>query len=80
MSLRERFLLLRDAIGRKTLGGSHIIDQHQGVEEAEYAALVLAQDAIDAFEDLAGGRVLDEAELERALHRAAERMNGAADD
>lgn len=49
-------------------------------EEAEYAALVLAQDAIDALEDLAAGRVLDEAELDRALQRAVERMNGAADD
>lgn len=48
--------------------------------EAEYAALVLAQDAIDALEDLAAGRVLDEAELDRALQRAVERMNGAADD
>jgi hypothetical protein len=49
-------------------------------EEAEYAAMVLAQDAINAFDDLAAGRVLDEAELERALQRIAERMNGAVDD
>jgi len=35
--------------------------------EAEHAGLVLAQGALEGLEDLAAGRVMDEAELDRAL-------------
>ena len=41
--------------------------------EAEHTGLVLVQGALDGLEDLAAGRVLDEAALDRALSAAPAR-------
>jgi PHD/YefM family antitoxin component YafN of YafNO toxin-antitoxin module len=40
---------------------------HYHALEAEHAGLILVQAALEGLEDLAAGRVLDEAELDRAL-------------
>lgn len=45
------------------------LDDHHALE-TEHAGLVLVQGALEGLEDLAAGRVLDEAELDRALAAA----------
>ena len=46
--------------------------------EAEHAGQVLVQDALESLEDLAAGRVLDEAELDGALSVAPSRSRKKA--
>jgi PHD/YefM family antitoxin component YafN of YafNO toxin-antitoxin module len=71
--------LAEDVVGRGTEklltknGASYValvdarkLDYYHALE-AEHAGLVLVQAALEGLEDVAAGRVLDEAELDRAL-------------
>lgn len=59
-------LLTKNGAGYVALIDARKLDYYHALE-AEYAGLVLVQGALEGLEDLAAGRVLDEAELDRAL-------------
>jgi hypothetical protein len=59
-------LLTKNGASYVALVDDRKLDYYHALE-AEHAGLVLVQGALDGLEDLAAGRVLDEAELDRAL-------------
>lgn len=59
-------LLTKNGASYVALVDARKLDYYHALE-AEHAGLVLVQGAIDGLEDLAAGRVLNEAELDRAL-------------
>lgn len=62
---REK-LLTKNGSSYVALVDARKLDYYHALE-AEHAGLVLAHAAIEGLEDAAAGRVLDEAELDRAL-------------
>jgi prevent-host-death family protein len=65
-------LLTKNGASYVALVDARKLDYYHALE-AEHAGLVLAQAAIEGLEDLAAGRVVDEAELEWALAPAKPR-------
>ncbi|HSI47381.1 MAG TPA: type II toxin-antitoxin system Phd/YefM family antitoxin [Ideonella sp.] len=59
-------LLTKNGASYVALVDARKLDYYHALE-AEHAGLVLVQSALEGLEDLAAGRVLDEAELGRAL-------------
>jgi PHD/YefM family antitoxin component YafN of YafNO toxin-antitoxin module len=59
-------LLTKNGASYVALVDARKLDYYHALE-AEHAGLVLAQAAIEGLEDLAAGRLMDEAELDRAL-------------
>jgi PHD/YefM family antitoxin component YafN of YafNO toxin-antitoxin module len=59
-------LLTKNGASYVALVDARKLDYYHALE-AEHAGLVLAQAALEGLEDLAAGRVLDEAELDAAL-------------
>jgi PHD/YefM family antitoxin component YafN of YafNO toxin-antitoxin module len=59
-------LLTKNGASYVALVDARKLDYYHALE-AEHAGLVLVQAALEGLEDLAAGRVLDEAELDRAL-------------
>ena len=59
-------LLTKNGASWVALVDARKLDYYHALE-AEHAGLVLAQAALDGLDDLAAGRVLDEAELDQAL-------------
>jgi len=59
-------LLTKNGASYVALVDARKLDYYHALE-VEHAGLVLAQGAIEGLEDLAAGRVLDEADLDRAL-------------
>ncbi len=70
-------LLTKNGASYVALVDARKLDYYHALE-AEHAGLVLAQAALEGLEDLAAGRVLDEAALDRALAppRARPRKKG----
>lgn len=65
-------LLTKNGAGYVALVDARKLDYYHALE-AQHAELVLVQGALEGLEDLAAGRVLDEAELDRALASAPNR-------
>ena len=65
-------LLTKNGSSYVALVDARKLDYYHALE-AEHAGLVLVQGALEGLEDLAAGRVLDEAELDRALSAAPAR-------
>ena len=59
-------LLTKNGASYVALVDARKLDYYHALE-AEHAGLVLVQSALEGLEDLAAGRVLSEAELDRAL-------------
>ena len=59
-------LLTKNGASYVALVDARKLDYYHALE-AEHAGLVLVQGALEGLEDLAAGRVLDEAEIDRAL-------------
>lgn len=59
-------LLTKNGASYVALVDARKLDYYHALE-AEHAGLVLLQAAVEGLEDLAAGRVMDEAELDRAL-------------
>lgn len=59
-------LLTKNGASYVALVDARKLDYYHALE-AEHAGLVLVQGALEGLEDVAAGRVLDEAELDRAL-------------
>ena len=62
-------LLTKNGASYVALVDARKLDYYHALE-AEHAGLVLLQGALEGLEDLAAGRVLDEAELDQALSAA----------
>lgn len=62
-------LLTKNGSSYVALVDARKLDYYHALE-AEHAGLVLVQGALEGLEDLAAGRVLDEADLDRALSGA----------
>jgi PHD/YefM family antitoxin component YafN of YafNO toxin-antitoxin module len=65
-------LLTKNGASYVALIDARKLDYYHALE-AEHAGLVLAQAAVEGLEDLAAGRVVDEAKLDRALSLAPAR-------
>lgn len=63
-------LLTKNGASYVALVDARKLDYYHALE-AEHAGLVLVQAALEGLDDLAAGRVLDDAELEQALSPAA---------
>jgi len=59
-------LLTKNGASYVALVDARKLDYYHALE-AEHAGLVLVQGALEGLEDLTAGRVLDEAEIDRAL-------------
>lgn len=59
-------LLTKNGASYVALVDARKLDYYHALE-AEHAGLVLVQGALEGLEDLAAGRLLDEAEVDRAL-------------
>ena len=65
-------LLTKNGASYVALVDARKLDYYHALE-AEHAGLVLVQGALEGLEDLAAGRVMDEAELDRAVASAPAR-------
>jgi len=65
-------LLTKNGASYVALVDARKLDYYHALE-AEHAGLVLVQGALEGLEDLAAGRMLDEAELDEALSIASTR-------
>ena len=70
-------LLTKNGASYVALVDARKLDYYHALE-AEHAGLVLVQGALEGLEDLAAGRVLDEAEIDRALANAPVRTRKKA--
>lgn len=71
-------LLTKNGASYVALVDARKLDYYHALEE-EHAGLVLVQSALEGLEDLAAGRVLDEAALDRTLAPAPARSRKKKD-